>query len=135
MVHQSYACRDRKTIISHAEGEGHKTIISPADGDDYLNYYINPFGEQEIREGTIIQYERDFPTAMEMRERGNSLADADNLVLDEIARLLNEARDCTSVTYEGCLSSAVEKFLYKKGYKISTDRHYNTFYTVISWRE
>lgn len=103
-------------------------------GDGYLNYYINPFGEREIREGTIVQYERDFPTAMEMRERGNSLTDADILVLDEIAKLLNEACYYTSVTYEGYLSSAVKKFLCEKGYKISTDRQYNTDYTLISWR-
>ena len=102
---------------------------------DPSDYYINPFGEREVRIGAIVQYERDFPTAMEMRERENSLTDADNLVLDEIARLLNEECNCTSVTYEGCLSSAVKKFLCEKGYKISADRQYNTDYTIISWRE
>ena len=109
--------------------------------DEYLNYhinpsdyYINPFGERDVREGAIIQYERNFPTAMEMRERENSLTDADNLVLDEIARLLNNACNCTSVTYEGRLSSAVKKFLCEKGYKISANRQYNTDYTTISWR-
>lgn len=80
-------------------------------------------------------YERDFPTAMEMRERGNSLTDADFLVLDDIARLLNDPYDRTSVTYDGCLSTAVKKFLCERGYKISADRQYNTDYTIISWRE
>lgn len=80
-------------------------------------------------------YERDFPTAMEMRERENSLTDADNLVLDEIAGLLNGACNCGSITYEGCVSSVVEKFLCEKGYKISIKQHYNTIYTIISWRE
>ena len=80
-------------------------------------------------------YERDFPTAMEMRERQNSLTVTDNLVLDEIARLLDETYDCTSITYEGCLSSAVKKFLCERGYKISANRQYNTDYTIISWRE
>lgn len=117
-------------------------MLRRAYGDEYPNYYINPsdyyidpFGKRQIREGAIIQYERDFPTAMEMRKRGNSLTDADNLVLDEITRLLNEAHDCTSVTYEGCLSSAVKKFLCEKGYKISAVRKYNADYTTISWRE
>ena len=135
MVYQSYACGDCKTIISPAEGEGRKTIISPAEGDDYLTYYVNPFGEREIKEETMFQYERDFPTAMEMRERENALTVADNLVLDEIAKLLNGACNCTSITYEGCLSSAVKKFLCEKGYKISADRQHNTDYTIISWRE
>lgn len=80
-------------------------------------------------------YERDFPTAMEMRERGNSLTDADILVLDEITRLLDDPYDCTFVTYEGRLSSAVKKFLCERGYKISANRQYNTDYTIISWRE
>lgn len=89
----------------------------------------------DIPEGTVIQYERDFPTAMEMRERENSLTTTDNLVLDEIEKLLNKAHNCTSVTYEGCLSTAVKKFLCEKGYKISTYQQYNTNYTIISWRE
>lgn len=102
---------------------------------DPSDYYINPFGKQEVREGAIVQYERDFPTAMEMRERENSLTYTDNLVLDEIARLLDEAYDRTSVTYDGCLSTAVKRFLCERGYKISADRQYNTDYTIISWRE
>jgi hypothetical protein len=110
-------------------------MLRRAYNGEYSKYYFNPSGERETKEGMIIQYERDFPTAMEMRERENSLTDADNLVLDEIARLLNEARDCTSVTYEGCLSSAVKKFLCEKGYKLGRDRQYNTEYTTISWRE
>lgn len=88
---------------------------------------------------TYVEYEedflKDFPTAMEMRERKNFLAVKDKLALHEIAKLLNEAQDRTSVTYEGCLSSAVKRFLFGKGYKIDTDRQYNTDYTIISWRK
>lgn len=117
-------------------------MLRRAYGDEYPNYYINPsdyyidlFGEQQVREGATIQYERDFPTAMEMRERQDSLIVTDNLVLDGIAKLLDEAYERTSVTYDGCLSSAVKKFLCERGYKISVDRQYNTDYTIISWRE
>ena len=81
------------------------------------------------------EFLKDFPTAMEMRERKNSLTVRDKLALDEIAKLLNEAHERTSVTYEGCLSSAVKRFLCGKGYKIDTDRQYNTDYTIISWRK
>lgn len=102
------------------EGYGCRGFV-PMDGD--------------ILEDTVIQYERDFPTAMEVREQKNSLTVADKLVLDEIARLLNEAHDCTLITYEGRLSSAVKKFLCKKGYKLGRERQYNTEYTTISWRE
>lgn len=117
-------------------------MLRRAYGNEYPNYYIDPsdyyidpFGKQEVREGAIIQYDRDFPTAMEMRARERSLTVTDDLVLDEIARLLDEAYDCTSVTYDGCLSSAVKEFLCEKGYKISIDRQYNTDYTIISWRK
>ena len=81
------------------------------------------------------EFLKDFPTAMEMRERKNSFTVKDKLALNEIAKLLNEAHDRTLVTYEGCLSSAVKRFLYGKGYKIDTDRQYNTDYTIISWRK
>ena len=88
---------------------------------------------------TCVEYEEDFlndfPTAMEMRERKNSLTVKDKLALNEIAKLFNEAHDRTSVTYEGCLSSAAKKFLCGKGYKIDTVRQYNTDYTIISWRK
>lgn len=88
---------------------------------------------------TYIEYEadflKDFPTAMAMRERKNSLTVRDKLALDEIAKLLNEAYNCTSITYEGCLSSAVKRFLCEKGYKINTGQQYNTTYTTISWRK
>ena len=88
---------------------------------------------------TCVEYEedflKDFPTAMEMRERKNSLTVKDKLALNEIAKLLNEAHDRTLVTYEGCLSSAVKRFLCGKGYKIDTDWQYNTDYTIISWRK
>ena len=88
---------------------------------------------------TCVEYEedflKDFPTAMEMRERKNSLTVKDKLTLNEIAKLLNEAHDRTLVTYEGCLSSAVKRFLCGKGYKIDTDWQYNTDYTIISWRK
>ena len=88
---------------------------------------------------TCVEYEEDFlndfPTAMEMRERKNSLTVKDKLALNEIAKLLNEAHDRTLVTYEGCLSSAVKRLLCGKGYKIDTDRQYNTDYTIISWRK
>lgn len=117
-------------------------MLRRAYGDEYPNYYINPsdyyidpFGEPQVREGATIQYERDFPTAMEMRERQDCLTVADNLVLDEIAKRLNGAFNCTSITYERRVSSAVKKFLCEKGYKISADRQYNIDYTIISWRE
>ena len=88
---------------------------------------------------TCVEYEedflKDFPSAMEMRERKNSLTVKDKLALNEIAKLLNEAHDCTLVTYEGCLSSAAKKFLCEKGYKISTAQQYNITYTIISWRK
>lgn len=88
---------------------------------------------------TCVEYEedflKDFPTAMEMRERKNSFTIKDKLALNEIAKLLNEAHERTSVTYEGCLSSAVKRFLCGKGYKISTGEQYNTTYTTISWRK
>ena len=88
---------------------------------------------------TCVEYEedflKDFPTAMEMRERKNSLTVKDKLALNEIAKLLNDAHDRTLVTYEGCLSSAVKRFLCGKGYKIDTDRQYNTDYMIISWRK
>lgn len=88
---------------------------------------------------TYVEYEadflKDFPTAMAMRERKNSLTVRDKLALDEIAKLLNEALERTSVTYEGCLSSAAKKFLCEKGYKISTAQQYNITYTIISWRK
>lgn len=88
---------------------------------------------------TCVEYEEDFlndfPTAMEMRERKNSFTVKDKLALNEIAKLLNEAHDRTSVTYEGCLSSAVKRFLCGKGYRIDTGRQYNTDYTTISWRK
>lgn len=90
-------------------------------------------------ENTCVEYEedflKDFPTAMEMRERKNSFTVKDKLALNEIAKLLNEAHDRTLVTYEGCLSSAAKKFLCEKGYKISTGQQYNTTYTTISWRK
>lgn len=92
------------------------------------------YGYSNVNPGFSLD-EIDFPTADEIRNRKQELNTTNVAILDKIKRLLNEACDCTSVTYEGCLSSAVEKFLCKKGYKISTDRHYNTFYTVISWRE
>lgn len=88
---------------------------------------------------TCVEYEedflKDFPSAMAMRERKNSLTVRDKLALDEIAKLLNEAHERTSVTYEGCLSSAAKKFLCEKGYKISTAQQYNITYTTISWRK
>ena len=88
---------------------------------------------------TCVEYEedflKDFPTAMEMRERKNSLTVKDKLALNEIAKLLNEVYDHTSVTCEGCLSSAAKKFLCEKGYKISTGEQYNITYTTISWRK
>lgn len=88
---------------------------------------------------TCVEYEedflKDFPTVMEMRERKNSFTVKDKLALNEIVKLLNEAYNCTSVTYEGCLSSAVKRFLCGEGYKIDTGRQYNTDYTIISWRK
>ena len=81
------------------------------------------------------EFLKDFPTAMEMRERKNSFTIKDKLALDEIAKLLNEAHDRTSVTYDGCLSSVVKRFLCEKGYKISTGQQYNITYTTISWRK
>ena len=88
---------------------------------------------------TYIEYEedflKDFPTVMEMRERKNSFTVKDKLALNEIVKLLNEAYNCTSVAYEGYLSSAVKRFLCEKGYKIDTGSQYNTDYTIISWRE
>ena len=81
------------------------------------------------------EFLKDFPTAMEMQERKNSFTVKDKLALNEIAKLLNEAHDRTSVTYEGCLSSAAKKFLCEKGYKISTTQQYNITYTIISWRK
>lgn len=90
-------------------------------------------------ENTCVEYGedflKDFPAAMEMRERKNSFTVKDKLTLNEIAKLLNEAHNCTSVTYEGCLSSAVKRFLCGKGYKIDTGRQYNIDYTIISWRK
>ena len=65
----------------------------------------------------------------------NSFTVKDKLALNEIAKLLNEAYNCTSVTYEGCLSSAVKRFLCEKGYKIDTSQQYNTDYAIISWKE
>lgn len=93
---------------------------------------IYAYGYSNVNPGFSLD-EIDFPTADEIRNRKQELNTTDVAVLGEIKRLLDEARDCTSVIYEGCLSSVVEKFLCKKGYKISADRHYNTFYTVISW--
>ena len=89
---------------------------------------------------TCVEYEgdflKDFPTVMEMRERKNSFTVKDKLALNEIVKLLNEAYNCTSVTYKGCLSPAVKRFLCgKKGYKIDTGLQYNTEYTIISWRK
>ena len=88
---------------------------------------------------TYIEYEedflKDFPTVMEMRERKNSFTVKDKLALNEIVKLLNEAYNCTSVAYEGYLSSAVKRFLCEKGYKIDTSQQYNTDYAIISWRE
>lgn len=88
---------------------------------------------------TYIEYEgdflKDFPTVMEMRERKNSFTVKDKLALNEIVKLLNEAYNCTSVTYEGSLSSAAKRFLCEKGYKIDTGQQYNTSYTIISWRK
>ena len=94
---------------------------------------------ENIIENTCVEYEedflKDFPTAMEMRERKDSFTVKDKLALNEIAKLLNETHDRTSVTYEGCLSSAVKRFLCEKGYKIDTAQQYNTSYTIISWRK
>lgn len=88
---------------------------------------------------TCVEYEedflKDFPTAMEMRERKNSFTVKDKLALNEIVKLLNETHDRTSVTYEGCLSSAVKTFLREKRYEIDTVQQYNTDYTIISWRK
>ena len=93
----------------------------------------------DIIENTCVEYEedflKDFPTAMEMRERKDSFTVKDKLALNEIAKLLNETHDRTSVTYEGCLSSAVKRFLCGEGYKIDTGRQYNIDYTIISWRK
>lgn len=94
---------------------------------------------ENIIENTCVEYEedflKDFPTAMEMRERKDSFTVKDKLALNEIAKLLNETHDRTSVTYEGCLSSAVKRFLCGNGYKIDTGSQYNTDYTIISWRK
>lgn len=94
---------------------------------------------ENIIENTCVEYEedflKDFPTAMEMRERKDSFTVKDKLALNEIAKLLNETHDRTSVTYEGCLSSAVKRFLCGKEYKIDTGSQYNTDYTIISWRK
>ena len=54
-------------------------------------------------------------------------------MMDEIAKLLNEAHDCTLVTYEGYASKLVRKFLESKGFKIECGDQYNQSYTVISW--
>lgn len=93
----------------------------------------------DIIENTCVEYEedflKDFPTAMEMRERKDSFTVKDKLALNEIAKLLNETHDRTSVTYEGCLSSVVKRFLCGEGYKIYTGSQYNTDYTIIYWRE
>lgn len=86
---------------------------------------------------TCVEYEedflKDFPTAMEMRERKNSLTVKDKLALNEIAKLLNEAHDCTLVTYEGYAPKLVRKFLESKDFKIECGDQYNQSYTVISW--
>ena len=98
---------------------------------------VNPgFSLDELdNESKVFSFEDDFPTADEIRNRKQELNTTDVAVLGEIKRLLNEACDCTSITYEGDLSLAVKKFLCEKGYKISTYRQYNTFYTIISWRK
>ena len=88
---------------------------------------------------TCVEYEedflKDFPTAMEMRKRKNSFTVKDKLALNEIVKLLNEAHNCTSITYKTGLSSAIKRFLCEKGYKIDTNYQYITDYTIISWRK
>lgn len=86
-------------------------------------------------ESKIFSFEDDFPTADKVRNRKQKLSATDITILGEIKRLIDSANDCTSITYEGCLSSAAKKFLCEKGYKISAVRQYNTDYIVISWRE
>ena len=63
---------------------------------------------------TCVEYEedflKDFPTVMEMRERKNSFTVKDKLALNEIVKLLNEAYNCTSVSYEGVFPRQLRDF-------------------------
>ena len=67
---------------------------------------------------TCVEYEedflKDFPTAMEMRERKNSFTVKDKLALNEIVKLLNEAYNCTSVTYEGVFPRQLRDFFVRR---------------------
>ena len=67
---------------------------------------------------TYVEYEedflKDFPTAMEVRERKNSFTVKDKLALNEIAKLLNEAYNCTSVTYQGVFPRQLRDFFVRR---------------------
>ena len=67
---------------------------------------------------TCVEYEedflKDFPTAMEMRERKNSFTVKDKLALNEIVKLLNEAYNCTSVTYQGVFPRQLRDFFVRR---------------------
>ena len=67
---------------------------------------------------TYVEYEedflKDFPTAMEVRERKNSFTIKDKLALNEIAKLLNEAYNCTSVTYQGVFPRQLRDFFVRR---------------------
>lgn len=108
-------------------------------GDVFKNIYnCGGFAPYEYKMpenwgGEVFSFEDDFPTADEMRDRKQKLSTIDMAILDEIKKLLDSANDCTSITYEGSLSSTVKKFLYERGYKITAGRQYNTDYTTISW--
>lgn len=111
-----------------------RDMFKKACRNEYPNFYRNPFGDWEVREGTIIEYEDDFPTADEMRKRKGKCSVADQIILDIIKATLKEvSSDVNQIFYEGELPSTVKKYLYERGYKIDCSRQYNDFYTKISW--
>lgn len=109
-------------------------MLRKAYGDEYPNFYRNLFGDWDIREGTTIEYEDDFPTADEMRNREEELNTADKVILNEIKTALKESNVAVNqVLYEGELSSTVVKYLCEKGYKVDHIRSIDNPCIKISW--
>lgn len=85
-------------------------------------------------EGDVIEYEDDFPTADEMRNRETKLSTVDRIILDEIKTALKESDSSVNqVLYEGDITSTVVKYLCEKGYKVEHIRSLDNPYIKISW--
>lgn len=84
--------------------------------------------------GDVFDFEDDFPTADEMRNREQKLNTVDKVILEKIKNALKEtSKDINYILFEGEISPKVDRYLYEKGYKIDRIRSFNKTIYKISW--